>query len=226
MCGVLALGLWAISVAGKTLVITCCDYSTHILLIDMTKTFDTINREHLYKQLSDIIDPDELNIMDILLKDETLRVKNNRAKGQSCTTTLRIPQSHCHITILFTSHLSSALSAKIPTHVHDHNYYNANDMLLTPTEHLHDHNYCIKQDKNTITDYIIDQQYVDDIGIISNTKNIINKAMKNMATILKERYLTINETKTIQHTINRTQQNDWKKCKYLGTLLDNETDIE
>ena len=32
--------------------------------------------------------------------------------------------------------------------------------------------------------------------------------------------------KTIQHTINRTHTNDWKKCKYLGTLLDAETDIE
>ena len=32
--------------------------------------------------------------------------------------------------------------------------------------------------------------------------------------------------KTIQRTINRTQENDWKKCKYLGTLLDTETDIE
>ena len=32
--------------------------------------------------------------------------------------------------------------------------------------------------------------------------------------------------KTIQHTINRTQKNDWKNCKYLGTLLDTETDIE
>ena len=29
--------------------ITSCDYSTHILLLDMTKAFDTINREHLYK---------------------------------------------------------------------------------------------------------------------------------------------------------------------------------
>ena len=29
-----------------------------------------------------------------------------------------------------------------------------------------------------------------------------------------------------QHTIGRTQKNDWKKCKYLGTLLDTETDIE
>ena len=39
--------------------ITSCDYSTHILLLDMTKAFDTINRKHLYKLLSDILDPDE-----------------------------------------------------------------------------------------------------------------------------------------------------------------------
>ena len=62
--------------------ITSCGYSTHILLLDMTKAFDTINREHLYKLLSDILDPDELNIMNILLKDVTLQVKNNIQKDK------------------------------------------------------------------------------------------------------------------------------------------------
>ena len=52
---------------------------------------------------------------------------------------------------------SFSLSAKIPTHLYDHNYYNAHNMFLAPFEHLHDHNYCIKQDKNILTDYIIDQ---------------------------------------------------------------------
>ena len=79
-------------------------------------------------------------------------------------------------------------------------------MFLTPIEHLHDHNYCIKQDKYNITDYIIDQQYAHDIGFISNNKNIINNAMKNISPILRERKLAINEEKTIQHTINRTQK--------------------
>ena len=99
-------------------------------------------------------------------------------------------------------------------------------MFLTPFEHHHDHNYCIKQDKDIVTDYIIDQQYADDIGFISNNKNIIDKAMKNIAPILEERNLTINEKKAIRHTIKRTLKNDWKKCKYLGTLRDTETDIE
>ena len=79
-------------------------------------------------------------------------------------------------------------------------------MFLAPFEHLYDHNYCIKRDKNIVTDYIIDQQYADDIGFISNNKDIIDKAMKNIAPILEERNFTINEKKTIQHTINRTQK--------------------
>ena len=157
--------------------------------------------------------------MNILLKDVTLQVKNNKTKGQTYTTTFGIPQGDCLSAILFTLYLSNTLSAKIPTHLYDHDYYITHNMFLTPIEHLHDHNY-------TITDYVIDQQYADDIGFISNNKNIINKAMKNIAPILEERNLTINEKKTIQHTINRTQKNDWKKCKYIGTLLDTETDIE
>ena len=127
-------------------------------------------------------------------------------KGQTSTTTLRIPQGDCLSAIPITLYLSNTLSAKIPTHLYDNNSYNAHNMFLTPIEHLHDHNYCIKQDRNTITDYMIHQQYADDIGFISNNKNIINKAMKNIAPILEERNLTINQKKTMQHTINITQK--------------------
>ena len=52
---------------------TSCDYSTHILLLDMTKAIDTMTREYLHRLLSDILDPDELNIMNILLTDVTLQ---------------------------------------------------------------------------------------------------------------------------------------------------------
>ena len=61
---------------------TSCDYSTHILLLDITNAFDTINREHLCELLSDILDPDELSIMNILLKDMTLQVKNNKTNDK------------------------------------------------------------------------------------------------------------------------------------------------
>ena len=125
-------------------------------------------------------------------------------KGQTLTTTIGIPQGDCLSAILFTLYLSNTSSAEIPTHLCDHNYYNAHNMFLTPFEHLHDHNYCIKHEKNIVTDYIIDQQYADDIGFISNNKNIINKAMKNIAQILEERNLTINEREK-QYNIQLTE---------------------
>ena len=95
----------------------------------MTNTFDTINREHLHKLLSDILDPDEFNIMNILLKDVKLQARNNKAKGQSFTTTLGIPQGDCLSSILFTLYLSNTLSANIPTHLCDHNYYDVHKYI-------------------------------------------------------------------------------------------------
>ena len=58
---------------------TSCDCSTHILLPDMTKVFDAKftqilsvdNREYLHRLLLDILDPDKLSIMNILVKDVT-----------------------------------------------------------------------------------------------------------------------------------------------------------
>ena len=97
----------------------------------------------------------------------------------------KIPQgdlSQCNS--FYIVHLKCFIT-KIPAHLHYHHYYNAHDMYLTPIEHLYEYNYCTKQDKNNTTYYIIDQQYTDDIGFISNNKNIINKAMKNIALILK-----------------------------------------
>ena len=118
--------------------------------------------------------------MNILLKDVTRQVKNNKTKGQTFTTTVGISQGDYLSAILFALYLSDTLSAKIPTHLYDHDYYTAHNMFLAPIEHLHDHNYCIKQYIDTITDYIIDQQYADDIEFISNNNNIISQSMKNI----------------------------------------------
>ena len=42
---------------------------------------------------------------------------------------------------------------------------------------------------------------------------------------LKQRNLHVNMEKTEEYTISRTQY-DWRKCKYLGSLLDTENDIK
>ena len=172
-----------------------CDCSARILLLGMAWAFDTIGGEHLYELLSDVLDPDELNIMSILLRDVTLQVKNNITKGQTFTAALGVPQGDCLVAIFFALCISNALSANMPTHLYDHGYYDAHNVFMAPFGHLHDHSCCIKRDKNIVTDYIIDQQCADGIGFVGVNRDIINKAMKNIAPILKERNLTINEKK-------------------------------
>ena len=148
---------------------TSCDYSAHILLQDVTKAFDTINRENLYEPLSEFLDPDELSVIYILLKDVTLQVKNNKNKrtifyNNYWNYTRR--QSQCNF---FTLYLSNDLSAKVPTQLHDHNYHNANDMFLTPTDHLHYNNCCTKHDKNSITDLLTSNMQMA-LGLSATTK--------------------------------------------------------
>ena len=43
---------------------------------------------------------------------------------------------------------------------------------------------------------------------------------------LKRNNLSVNFDKTEQHTAKRHGNKDWKNCKYLGTILDPETDLK
>ena len=42
------------------------DYHIHLLLLDMSKAFDTVDREILFEHLEEILDADELYIFHIL----------------------------------------------------------------------------------------------------------------------------------------------------------------
>jgi hypothetical protein len=49
---------------------------------------------------------------------------------------------------------------------------------------------------------------------------------KDVPSKLKKRNLQINEAKTEEYTIKRGGDEKWKKCKYVGSLLDTEEDIK
>ena len=50
---------------------------------------------------------------------------------------------------------------------------------------------------------------------------------ENLLRKLAERNLIINESKTEEHTISRSNQDtSWKSCKLLGSILDTENDIK
>jgi len=47
---------------------------THILIIDISRAFDTVNRKILLEDLRSILEPRELHIIKVLMKDVRLMV--------------------------------------------------------------------------------------------------------------------------------------------------------
>ena len=81
-----------------------------ILLLDMSKAFDTVKRNMLMKQLKEILDEDELHIMKVLLTSVKLKVRIGKELGKEIVTNIGVPQADCLSPILFTLYLANALS--------------------------------------------------------------------------------------------------------------------
>lgn len=71
----------------------------------------------------------------------------------------------------------------------------------------------------------LEQQYADDIGYATTSKETRDKIMNEIPPKLKERNLNVNNTKTEEYEVYREGNTDWHKCKYLGSLLDSGKDI-
>ena len=208
--------------------ITSADYDIYILLLDMSKAFDTVNRHMLYNILRQILDKDELNMINILLNDVQLQVQNGKTKGETFITNIGIPQGDCLSAVFFTLYLADTLKN---TNIEQRN--EENQTQAAESKHLDDHNYYKGAAKKTITqkhkmtdkqEVQINQQYADDIGYASNTKDYIEDKKQEIPQILRQRNLQVNLTKTEQYTVKHGND-QWKTCKYLGTILDTENDI-
>ena len=55
--------------------ITALDYEINVLLLDMSKAFDTIQRETLLDDLKLVLDADEMHMFYILLKDVEIQIR-------------------------------------------------------------------------------------------------------------------------------------------------------
>ena len=81
----------------------------HLILLDMSKAFDTINRKILLQELSEIIDEDELHIMQIML-NVNLRVRCGSEYSDSFQTDTGGPQGDSSSANEFIFYLAKALS--------------------------------------------------------------------------------------------------------------------
>jgi len=205
--------------------ITSSNYEIIIEMLDMSKAFDTVDRGKLSEILTKILDDDELHLMKVLIQDVQLQVRIGNQTGKPIRTNIGVPQGDCLSPILFTLYLANALAAKPPNidpMLEDHNYSKPPTVIETLLpKHLQDHSYATKRDI-----YLdINLQYADDISWISNADHKIEDVKNRIPNHLKSFNLHVNETKTEEHRIKRGGDDNWKKCKYLGTLLDTNNDI-
>ena len=198
---------------------TSQNYVIHLLMLDMSKAFDTVNRTTLLEDLKQILEHDELHLIKIMLEVE-LSVKCGRSEGKHFQTDIGVPQGDGLSANEFTLYLAKALMNHQTSHDHtyskqiNHNSYNPS--------FLSEHSY------SQITDnhIRIDQEYADDISKLTTDPHTITYFKETLPNILAERGLHINDTKTEEYKIQRKGNVDWKKCKLLGSLLDTENDIK
>ena len=202
--------------------ITSSNYEIHLLMLDMSKAFDTVKRATLMEDLKEILDQDEYHMMYILIKDVEYQVRCVYQLSEPIKTNVGTPQGDCLSAILFTLYLVNALIPEKTNHLEDHQYSRPNipsEELLS--SELQDHSYCNKPSNHLN----IDQQYADDIGYVSTNQGVIVSTEENVPKKLKKRNLCVNTEKTEKYSISRNGNEKWKRCKYLGTLLDSASDI-
>jgi hypothetical protein len=139
------------------------NYTVTLLLLDMSKAFDTVRRKDLMDQLRMILDQDELHIMKILLKDVRLQVRVGESFGEKIETNIGVPQGDCLSPILFTLYLAEAMKDERSVLEEEHSYSkHQEDTNNVKPAVLEEHNYSKIQHES----FFIDQQYADYIGWI------------------------------------------------------------
>ena len=68
-------------------------------------------------------------------------------------------------------------------------------------------------------------EYADDINKVTSNHSSMENYKHTISEILKPRDLHVNHDKTEQYIINGTN-NEWRLCKYLGSMLDTGDNIK
>lgn len=197
------------------------NYEIYLLLLDMSKAFDTVNRKILFEKLELVLDPDELHLLDVLVNDVKIRVRVEDKLSQEIITNTGIAQGDCLSAVLFIYYLAAALTPEAPPLLEDHNYALPSEAEIRP-DHLKDHKYYVlKQDHIEIA-----PKYADDITWITTARQKIEQVKETVPSKLKAYNLQINETKTEEYNIpNKQNSTPWQECKLLGSLIETVNDI-
>ena len=89
--------------------ITSQDFDVYLLLLDMSKAFDTVNRKQLMIDLGQTLEQDELHLLSIITNRPKLSVKLDGELGEQFPTYVGICQGDCLSAVLFIFYLACAL---------------------------------------------------------------------------------------------------------------------
>ena len=210
--------------------ITSSEYKIYILMLDMSKAFDTVNRNKLFEGLEEILLPEELHLLHILTNNVKLKVRVVSEYGSEFATLVGIMQGDCLSAALFIFYLARALSHRSPLEL-EHNYAKPPQERKNTPE-LHDHTYTRPShllppttDDNVFN---IAPKYTDDITYVTTAKEHNEMIKETVPGRLKQYNLYINESKTEEFDVPQTSNNNtnWRKCKLLGSLLDTKENIK
>ena len=194
----------------------------HLVLLEMSKVFDSIKKKDLTEHLQHTIEGDELHIMKKMLK-MSLIVRCGDSISEPFHTYTGVPQGDCASAYSFTYYLAKSLEIQTPDAIiHDHHYHHQSITSHEIPDELTEHNYA---QPTQIQHFNIEMEYADDLSKLTSDHNNIFRYEHNAEENLGKKGLKVSKNKTENYIISR-QNHQWKKCKLLGTLLDTEEDIK
>ena len=153
--------------AEKTM--TSANYPIRLLMLDISKDLDTANRSTLMQELTKVLDPDELHIINVLTNTQ-LKIRCGKEKREVFETDTGVPQGDCVSANLFTFYLAKALGSN----KHDDHDYSST--IVKPPAHItNDHQYAYINDKINGN-----MEYADDMSHISSYMRNIEYVKKTL----------------------------------------------
>ena len=89
--------------------ITSNNYDVYLLLLDMSKAFDTVNRKTLLKDLQEVLNADETHLLATLTNRPLISIYLDGEQGEGFNTYVGICQGDCLSAVLFIFYLACAL---------------------------------------------------------------------------------------------------------------------
>ena len=208
--------------------ITSNDFTLYLLLIDMSKAFDTVDRSKLLSILEEFLNEDEMHLLFILTAKPKLKVKVGKEFGDLFDTTLGVMQGDCLSAILFILYLAKAMKKDVVEVIQ---YFEieskyADDITLVTTMKERQQAakttygaklamFNLKENISKREEYTIPKPPPPPP---THKQLMKNKATKNCWSDLD--WIIMDPPKVKDNTP------DWKRCKILGSLLDTKSDID